>query len=44
VLGVSQHPVRAVGALHDAIATTAEAWKDIVKIGRTHCRMRHGPH
>lgn len=26
----------AVKALHDAIAAKAEAWKDIVKIGRTH--------
>lgn len=26
----------AVGALHDAIAKKATAWKDIVKIGRTH--------
>jgi fumarate hydratase class II len=35
-LGVTQHLVPAVRALHDAIAAKAEAWKDIVKIGRTH--------
>jgi fumarate hydratase class II len=35
-LGVTQRLVPAVRALHDAIATKAEAWKDIVKIGRTH--------
>ena len=35
-LGVTQGLVPAVRALHDAIATKAEAWKDIVKIGRTH--------
>jgi fumarate hydratase class II len=28
--------VPAVRALHDAIAVNADAWKDIVKIGRTH--------
>ena len=28
--------IPAVTALHDAIAAKAEAWKDIVKIGRTH--------
>jgi len=35
-LGVMQRLVPAVRALHDAIAAKAEAWKDIVKIGRTH--------
>jgi fumarate hydratase class II len=35
-LGVTQRLVAAVRALHDAIAAKAEAWKDIVKIGRTH--------
>jgi fumarate hydratase class II len=30
------HLIPAVRALHDAIAVKAEAWKDIVKIGRTH--------
>ena len=35
-LGVSERLVPAVRALHDAIAAKAEAWKDIVKIGRTH--------
>ena len=35
-LGVTQRLVPAVRALHDAIAAKAEAWKDIVKIGRTH--------
>ncbi len=35
-LGATQGLVPAVRALHDAIATKAEAWKDIVKIGRTH--------
>jgi len=33
---VMQRLVPAVRALHDAIAAKAEAWKDIVKIGRTH--------
>jgi fumarate hydratase class II len=35
-LGVMGRLVPAVRALHDAIAAKAEAWKDIVKIGRTH--------
>src|SRR6185369_5801640 len=32
----TQRLVPAVQALHDAIAAKVEAWKDIVKIGRTH--------
>jgi fumarate hydratase class II len=35
-LGVTQRLAPAVGALHDAIAAKAQAWQDIVKIGRTH--------
>ena len=35
-VGVKQKQIPAVQALHDAIATKAEEWKDIVKIGRTH--------
>ena len=35
-LGVTGRLVPAVRALHDAIAAKAEAWQDIVKIGRTH--------
>ena len=35
-LGVTGRLVPAVRALHDAIAAKAAAWKDIVKIGRTH--------
>jgi fumarate hydratase, class II len=35
-LNVTQRLVPAVQALHEAIAAKAEAWKDIVKIGRTH--------
>jgi fumarate hydratase, class II len=35
-LGVAERLAPAVRALHDAIAAKAEAWKDIVKIGRTH--------
>src|SRR5260370_126348 len=35
-LGVTQRLVPAVRALHDAIAAKAEAWKDTVKIARTH--------
>jgi fumarate hydratase, class II len=35
-LGVTGRLVPAVRALHDAIAAKAQAWKDIVKIGRTH--------
>ena len=35
-IGVKQRLLPAVQALHDAIAAKAEAWKDIIKIGRTH--------
>ena len=35
-LNANQRLLPAVQALHDAIAAKAEAWKDIVKIGRTH--------
>ena len=35
-IGVKQKLIPAVQALRDAIATKAEEWKDIVKIGRTH--------
>jgi fumarate hydratase class II len=35
-VNVKQRLIPAVKALHDAIAAKAEAWKDIVKIGRTH--------
>ena len=35
-LGVTGRLGPAVRALHDAIAAKAEAWRDIVKIGRTH--------
>jgi fumarate hydratase class II len=35
-VNVRQRLVPAVMALHDAIATKAAAWEDIVKIGRTH--------
>ncbi|MCI4677905.1 class II fumarate hydratase [Rhodoblastus acidophilus] len=35
-IGVKQRLLPAVQTLHDAIAAKAEAWKDIVKIGRTH--------
>ncbi|HEV2098470.1 MAG TPA: class II fumarate hydratase, partial [Stellaceae bacterium] len=35
-LGVTERLMPAVRALHGAIAAKAEAWKDIVKIGRTH--------
>jgi fumarate hydratase, class II len=35
-LGVTGRLVPAVGALHAAIAAKAAAWRDIVKIGRTH--------
>jgi fumarate hydratase class II len=35
-LGVTGKLVPAIGALRDAIATKAEAWATIVKIGRTH--------
>jgi fumarate hydratase class II len=34
--GVVQRVIPAVRALHDAIAAKAEAWHDIIKIGRTH--------
>ncbi len=33
---VRRRLIPAVQALHDAIATKAEEWKDIIKIGRTH--------
>ena len=35
-LNVKQRLIPAVKALHDAIDAKAQAWKDIVKIGRTH--------
>ncbi|HYZ63294.1 MAG TPA: class II fumarate hydratase [Acetobacteraceae bacterium] len=35
-LGVQQRLIPAVRNLRDAIAAKAEAWKDLVKIGRTH--------
>src|SRR5579875_2934769 len=35
-LNVKQRLIPAVQALHDAIAAKAAAWKDIIKIGRTH--------
>jgi fumarate hydratase class II len=35
-MNAKQRLLPAVQALHDAIAAKAEAWKDIVKIGRTH--------
>ncbi len=35
-VGVTQRLVPAVKALHDAIVNKADAWRDIVKIGRTH--------
>ena len=35
-IGVAQRLIPAVRALHDAIQAKAEAWQDIVKIGRTH--------
>src|SRR6476659_2553712 len=35
-VNVKQHLIPAVTALHDAIDAKAQAWKDIVKIGRTH--------
>ena len=34
--GVKQRLMPSVQALHDAIAMKAEAWKDVIKIGRTH--------
>jgi fumarate hydratase class II len=35
-IGVRERLMPAVKALHDAIGAKAEAWKDIIKIGRTH--------
>src|SRR5438128_10219862 len=35
-VNVKQRLIPAVAALHDAIDAKAEAWRDIVKIGRTH--------
>jgi fumarate hydratase class II len=35
-IGVARRLIPAVQALHDAIAAKADAWMDIVKIGRTH--------
>ena len=35
-VNVKQRLIPALQALHDAIAANAEAWKDIIKIGRTH--------
>src|ERR1700743_459839 len=35
-VGTAERLIPAVKALHDAIAAKAEAWKDIIKIGRTH--------
>src|ERR1700758_694554 len=35
-VNVKQRLIPAVKALHDRIATKAEEWKDIIKIGRTH--------
>src|SRR3954466_1244923 len=35
-VGVKQRLIPAVQALHDSIARKADAWSDIVKIGRTH--------
>lgn len=35
-VNAQQRLIPAVKALHDAISAKAEAWKDIVKIGRTH--------
>ena len=35
-VSVKQRLFPAVNALHDAIASKAEQWKDVVKIGRTH--------
>ena len=35
-MGVKQRLMPSVQALHDAIATKAEEWKDVIKIGRTH--------
>ena len=35
-VNVKQRLIPAVKALHDGIATKAEEWKDVIKIGRTH--------
>jgi fumarate hydratase class II len=35
-IGIERHLLPSVRALRDAIAEKSEAWKDIVKIGRTH--------
>src|SRR2546421_12575638 len=35
-VGVKERLIPAVSALHDAIAAKAQAWRDIIKIGRTH--------
>src|ERR1700719_3826585 len=35
-VNVKQRLIPAVAALHDAISAKANAWSDIVKIGRTH--------
>jgi fumarate hydratase class II len=35
-VNVKQRLIPAVRALHDAMATKAEEWKDVIKIGRTH--------
>jgi fumarate hydratase class II len=35
-VNVKQRLIPAVKALHDRIATKAEEWKDVIKIGRTH--------
>ncbi|MGA3059243.1 MAG: class II fumarate hydratase [Candidatus Bathyarchaeia archaeon] len=35
-VNVKENLIPAVKALHDAIASKAEQWKDIIKIGRTH--------
>jgi fumarate hydratase class II len=35
-VNAKQRLIPAVQALHDAIATKADEWKDIIKIGRTH--------
>ena len=35
-VNVKQRLIPAVKALHDGIATNADEWKDVIKIGRTH--------
>jgi fumarate hydratase, class II len=35
-INVKQRLIPAIKALHDRIATKAEEWKDVIKIGRTH--------